>query len=404
MFQIVSNIYNRNVITSFSLEEFVQSMKNPDPFKKSQVDLARKIYKESVMKKDDPLYKSIKGALPCITFLNTFKDVVKNENIVESTGFIYFDIDDVVSIDLREFPFVVAYWKSLSNNGYGILIKCSNLSEDLLSNVNEMSEVLGIPLDKQASSKDRLNVMGYDLDIQYNPNYINYDFNSIKKVQLGNIYNTSFNRLSTECTVHEENYNKLRFSNLSDIIREYDFKGQPYVVFEEKLQYAEVFIPKNIFEGNRNKSMFIICSQIRGLNTWISQEYLLKVCDTINKDKFKPQLNFRELSEIVRKVYENKTPVVMLNKDRRIIFNPEVNLTKQERKVISGREVAKMKSNASLTKIIGFIDKWNTEEEGKLNYSKLAVKSGFSISTIKSKGILLRDLIKKVNNACEIKK
>ena len=61
MFQIVSNVFNRSIITSFSLDEYINTMKNPDFVRKSQVDLARETYKNSDLKKDDPLYKSIKN-------------------------------------------------------------------------------------------------------------------------------------------------------------------------------------------------------------------------------------------------------------------------------------------------------------------------------------------------------
>ncbi len=114
MFQIVSNIFNRIIITSLTLEEYISTMKNPDFVRKSQVDLARQTYKNSELKKDDPLYKSIKNSLPCITFLNTFNSSVINENIVKSTGFMYLDIDNIEHIDISKHSFVVSYWKSLS--------------------------------------------------------------------------------------------------------------------------------------------------------------------------------------------------------------------------------------------------------------------------------------------------
>lgn len=396
MFQIVSNIYNRNVITSLSVEEFVSAMKYPDFVKKSQVDLARKIYEESPLKKEDPTYKSIKGSLPCITFLNVFEGTVKNENIVGRTGFMYLDIDYVNYLDLSQFSFVVAYWKSLSNDGYGILIKCSNVSYDnLQDNIEEMSKVLGIQLDRKAVSKDRLNSLGYDLNIKYNNKYTNYEFNKKEKVSSTNI-NTSSNRLRVDDTIYDKEIGKIRFSNLKEIVDTYDFKGQDYVFLEEKLEYAEVFVPNNIFQGNRNSSMFVLCSQIRGLNTWISQESLFRVCNVINKDKFKPELNEKELDDIVRKVYENKNPLVMLNKTRRILYKDH--LSSAERKAINGREMGKFKKKVTTKKIFDCIDEWDFSLQGKINFEKIASKTGLGIATIKRRSTQIKPIITKLNN------
>lgn len=382
MFQIISNIYSRSIITAVSLDEFIHLMRNPDFVKKSQVDLAREIYKSSPLQKDDPAYKGIKNALPCITFLNVFDGSVVNANIVRPTGFMYLDIDGVESIDLSRFSFVVAYWKSLSNNGYGILIKCTNFS-DLSENLLEMSSVLGIPLDKGAVSRDRLNIIGYDSNIYYNSNYTNYDFKDTKKVSLA--YNILFPlRLQAKQPEYRSD-NKIRFSNLKDILEEYDFKGQDYIVLKEKIEYAEVFVPKKIFEGNRNKSMFVICSQIRGLNTWITKEGLFRVSSTINKDRFKPELPDRELNSIVSKVFDKETPVVMLNKTKRILFNPAAVKTGKERQEISRKQIGKYRSDITTGVILECVDNWDETEDGKMTLNKVAVKTGLGISTVKKR-------------------
>ena len=388
MFQIVSNVFNRSIITSLSLDEYINTMKNPDFVRKSQVDLARETYKNSELKKDDPLYKSIKNSLPCITFLNTFKDYVNNENIVDSTGFMYLDVDDVNDVNFSIYPFVVAYWKSLSNNGYGILIKCENVGE-LQDNVKELSLFFNLKLDKNAVSKDRLNVLGYDNDIYYNPNYTSYVFNNSEKVSLSYIkeYSIRLQQIDTKNEVGD-----IRFSNLKDLIKEYDFNGEPFIdLGENKLEYAEVFIPKSIFEGNRNKSMFVLCSQIRGFNAWISESMLFRVCNTINKDKFKPELSTQELSEIVKKVYSKENPVVMLNKTKRILFNPDYTLSKFDRQSMATKQIRAMEAIKNTSKIIKCVEDWDFEVNGKITQNKIAKMTGFGIATIKRR-------------SCEIKK
>ena len=399
MFQIVSNIFNRSIITSLTLEEYISTMKNPDFVRKSQVDLARQTYKNSELKKDDPLYKSIKNSLPCITFLNTFNSSVINENIVKSTGFMYLDIDNIEHIDISKHSFVVSYWKSLSNNGYGILIKCENTG-DLQKNIKELSDLFNIELDKNAVSKDRLNVLGYDTDIYYNNTYTSYVFNNSEIVSLSYIKESSnrLQQIDTKIGVED-----IRFSNLKDLIKEYDFDGEPFIdLGETKLEYAEVFVPRNIFEGNRNKSMFVLCSQIRGLNAWISESMLFRVCSTINKDKFKPELSVHELSEIVKKVHLKENPVVILNKTKRILFNPDYTLSKFDKQSMAIKQIRAVEATKNTAKIIKCIESWDFETYGKITQSKIARITGFGIATIKRRSIEIKKVFSILNeeNLC----
>lgn len=395
MFQIVSNIYNRSVIATITIDEFVNEVRSPGLATRYQINKAREVYSTSPEKKNDSLYKSIKNSLPCITFLNTFDKYVSNENIIKSTGYMYIDVDNIDFIDLKNHSFVVCYWKSLSNNGYGIVIKYDvNSVLDLQDCVSELSEVLGISLDKNAVSKDRLNVISYDENIYYNKNYTEYTFNNKKMVSNTYINTNLINRLQVIDTTYEEG--NLRFSNLEELIKSYDFDGNPFIdLGDNKLQYAEVFIPKEIFDGNRNKSMYVLCSQIRGLNPWITEDYLLKVCNTINKDKFKPQLDFRELVDIVRKVCSKKEPVVMLNKTKRILFNPDYVLTKKEKQSMTATQIRGVEAEKNTKKIITCLNSWDFERLGKISQSKLAKETGFGIATIKRRA-------KKINHIFEI--
>lgn len=396
MFQIVSNVYNRNVITSVTLEEFINEVKNPGLSTKCQIIKAREVYNNSPDKKDNTLYKSIKNSLPCITFLNSFTDYVSNENIKLATGFMYIDVDNVDFIDLSTYSFVVSYWKSLSNNGYGILIKYNlNTVVDLQKCVDELSNLFGFKLDKNAVSKDRLNVISFDTNIYYNPNYTEYTFKEEKELVSNTYINTNFiNRLQVIDTIYEKG--ELRFSNFQELLKNYDFNGEAFIdLGDNKLEYAEVFVPKEIFNGNRNKSMFVLCSQIRGLNPWVTEEHLYKICSTINKDKFIPQLDQKELLDIVRKVYSKKDPVVVLNKTKRILFNPDYILTKREKQVMTAKQIRGAEAEKNTVKIVTCLYKWDFERLGKISQSKVAKETGFGIATIKRRA-------KKINSIFEI--
>ena len=308
----------------------------------------------------------------------------------------YLDIDNISHIDLKRFNFVVAYWKSLSDNGYGILIKYKKQDNLILQDcIKELSDLFKIELDKNAVSVDRLNVISFDENIYYNKDYKEYVFSNKDKVVSDSYINTNFiNRLEVIDTIYEEG--KIRFSNFEELLKNYDFNGDAFIdLGENKLQYAEVFIPKEIFDGNRNKSMFVLCSQIRGLNPWVTQEHLFKICDTINKDKFKPALDQKELLEIVRKVYSKSQPVVILNKTKRILFNPDYILTKREKQVLTAKQIRSAEADKNTSKIITCLYNWDFDKLGKISQSKLAKETGFGIATIKRRA-------KKINNIFDI--
>lgn len=397
MFQVVSNIYQRGVVTSMTVEEYINSMKNPDFVRKSQVNLARSIYKNSAEKKNDLQYKNIKNSLPCITFLNTFNDYVSSDNLVSSTGYMYLDVDDISEINLSRYNFVVSYWKSLSNNGYGILIKYKKDNSIILQDcVKELSTIFNLKLDTNAVSIDRLNVMGYDTDIYYNPNYTEYSFNTNLEEVSNSYIIKSLNRLEAIDTDSGIEGN-LRYSNLQELEDSYNYEGKKYLVLEDKIAYAEIFIPKNIFEGNRNKSMFVICSQIRGLNVWISREQLYRLCNAINKDKFKPLLQAFELNQIVDKVFEKEVPVIMLNKTRRIVYNKDFKLTVEEKRAIAGEVVGKGISIATDKVIAETLKKWDVIVDGKPTYKRIAEKSKLGIATVKRRSKSLKIEFEKLN-------
>lgn len=69
-------------------------------------------------------------------------------------------------------------------------------------------------MDKNVVFKDRLNVIGYDYNIYYNCNYINYEFNKKEKVLFSNIIIIFFNRLWVDDIDYENEVGKIRFLNL----------------------------------------------------------------------------------------------------------------------------------------------------------------------------------------------
>src|SRR5690554_1487585 len=116
MFDLIPNYQVRDISGELSVEELVQTLKNPSIIQKKIVDMARKVGKHNYP------YDKIKGALPCFIPFYRHNNKVNKGTLKKSTNYIYIDIDEDVSFDPSQHNFVVACWKSLSGNGKGVLI------------------------------------------------------------------------------------------------------------------------------------------------------------------------------------------------------------------------------------------------------------------------------------------
>src|SRR5690606_22601959 len=209
-------------------------------------------------------YDKIKGALPCFIPFYRHNNKVNKGTLKKSTNYIYIDIDEDVSFDPSQHDFVVACWKSLSGNGKGVLISVDNMvprkkvTTEILKKIGfEVSNSMDINPDLGAVSLDRVNVIGYDEDVYYNPQHSsyalsnNYKEESVKKntKKLSSINKTpSFNRLRLDDTFSNDG---IRTSNLDDKIKDIVFGDNELVrdLGDDKIPYAHVFIPSKIDTG-----------------------------------------------------------------------------------------------------------------------------------------------------------
>ncbi len=166
-FNNVKNYKNRNVVGNFSsVKEVIEYIKSNDREEFERIQEARKQGKGS------KIYDKIKGTIPCIAINFTYNNnYINADNVSEPTGYMYIDIDeadfDIGSLDKTN---VVAYWRSLSNQGYTIILKVKGLDANCLKEqYSYVAEELDIPIDFGAISVDRLTVLSYDPDVFYNP-------------------------------------------------------------------------------------------------------------------------------------------------------------------------------------------------------------------------------------------
>ncbi|KIO50946.1 BT4734/BF3469 family protein [Flavobacterium hibernum] len=379
---------NSNVISSLPIHDILKTIKEGD-------SNLQTIHSLRQIGKANNLFDDIKiSKLPTYRFNFNFNQKATNNNIKASTGLIYIDVDAQTTITTNEY--VMASWKSISETGFGILVKVEGLTLENFSNTyNEVSELLGITTDIGAKKATQQTVLSYDPNLYYNESSLTYQVS--KKVSSSSIKEKRERCILLDDTFFNKDTDKLRFNNID----EYFNDDTPYVVFtENKEKICSPFIPRSIEEGNRNSTMFFILSQYALLNESKGEPFLRACANVINKN-IHPPLNEGELKGIIGSVIkkrEEQTLQPYLNKERRLLFNPNIKMDKKEKQKISGQEMGKIKRGQTEKEIYEVIENWDFETDGKITQKKVATKSGKSIVTIKRYWNNFKDYTVDLNN------
>lgn len=362
-----------------SIETIFETIKNGNEYL-SLIEKARQIGKGNIG------YDFIKtNQLPTFRFNFLFKDSAKNPNITAPTGLLFLDADNIETIPDNEYVF--AKWKSLSNLGFGILVKIDNLTQKNFADAyNQLSKVIGIATDNGARKPTQQTVLSFDNELYYNIDSKVYKYQETKKVSLGVKLKKEKEGIVVNDTFSEKHkYNSIIYDNISDY-----FTGEnaetPYLVFsDEKTKICKPFIPNTINEGSRNSTMFSFLSNISLLNPNCGKGLLTLFSYHIN-GRMKTKLSEYEVNKIIDNVLKMRKDgelQMYSNKERRILFNPNFEFTKKEKQQISGREVGKTRRDAKSSKIYEFLENWDFEKNGKITQKKVAVVANIPLSTIK---------------------
>lgn len=342
------------------------------------------------------------GVCPCVTYNFKYNKYKKNANMVGPTGILFIDIDDP-SFDpsVLDYSKVLACYKSFGGKGYSILARVEGLSNEtykptLLNVVDKLG--LSQFYDKGASKPTQFSVLSYDPDIFVN--YNSYIFpivypNINKTINIKkNIY---IDKKRKDYTPHGTFSGEMRTSNLSEHLDNIDFGTKKFIDLKDNpIQYAKLFLPTTIKSGVRHNTICTICSQAYGLNPYSTKQRLYNYTKEINEERCKPPLPTKEVLDIVTH-YHSKDPVLNLNKTKRILFDPSLNLTLADRQSISGSYLAEQKEKDNTRKIQQAVNNWDVKTQGKVTYAKVAEVAGVSLRSVKRRNEKIKPKMKKIN-------
>jgi len=330
-------------------------------------------------------YDTIKTTmLPTYRFNFMFKDSASNINITSPTGLIYLDMDD--DKDIPESEYIYASWKSLSNKGYGILVKVDNLTlTNFMEVYTQISELIGIESDVNARKATQQTVQSYDKNLYHNPNSKIFNYIENKKVSSLNILKKRGRCLDRDDTFLDKPIsNDIRYNNMDDYFIDSD---KSYIVFKEKKEpICAPYMPIRVDKGNRNSCLFYYFSQLAILNNTISKNYLRVLAESINIHVMKPKLSQKEINSIINSVLKKKeegTLEMFLNQERRIIFNPAYNMKHKQIMEIVNKELGQMTKEKTKAFIYAIVEDWDFIGNGKITQKKVATTIGKSLPTVK---------------------
>jgi len=384
------NIKKPKVKSLIEIEDFINKVKNGD-------DQILLINKAREYGKGHDTYNSIKtNLLPTYRFNFLFNQSASNKNITEPTGLIYIDIDK--DINMNHNNYIFAKWKSLSNLGYGVLVRVENLTLNNFKEVyQEISNLLNVETDIHAAKATQQTVLSYDPDIYYNSNSLVYAYKETKKVSSHTIKKEEKCMGRNDTFLNTSN-TKYRFNNIDDYFKEN--LSLPYIIFQdEKVKVCDPFVPFRVEKGKRNTTMYYCLSQYAMLNNHVSYQFLINCAKTFNSNMY-PRLEEKELGAIVNSILKKKKEnslEIYYNKERRILFNPSIKMTRKEKMLVVNKELGKLKSDVTESIIYELIEDWDFNKKGKIIQHKVAEELDISTSTVKRYWKSFKGYVKDLN-------
>lgn len=388
MFNRIESIIQRRITGNFSsLEELVNYIKSDQ---RAEIDFIRQARQFG---KGTDEYDTLKRSkIPCAIINFNHNQYVKTSTIIKPTGYLFLDVDEDDCLGNLDFSYVSAYWKSLSNKGYSFVVKVNGLHPDTLrDSYRYVGDLLDLPFDPNAISKDRLTVLSYDPNAYFSDQSVT--------IELPNPQSTHYNSKKYFLLGYDYNGDKIRYDNLDEMaIRSgIDIKYNDEGIFDfganDKLKYAKAIVPFHpVTKGKRNTFLSSFSHQLIALNPNTPNQELSRHIRAVNSSRVKPPLGAKEINHIINTKLKHRhllTPI--LNAERRFLYNPEFNLDATEKRRLVIKEVNKGRVENSKNKIRDAIVNWNYDSFSKITIKNLVIVTKMNKKTIQKYYKSIRD-------------
>ena len=370
-----------------SIDQYVDFIKNG--INETQVLTAR------CYGKGTKLYDNIKVNRLCVTHNFLFDKHKCDENIISSTGLLYYDVDTAIDIDSLDTSKIFIYHKSLGGVGSSIIIKANGITiNNFYESYKSIATELGIAdlVDVNAIKKTQSTVISYDPDV-FN-NLDSYVFTATEKLS----FSSNISSFLPFYLPRNDSFLNKKYRNTNASASDYVTIDKLYEVFPDGILTAKINIPRNIQIGNRTRVLMAIIQQMVSLNPNSTYEETLNRANGINHIFTLYPLADNVVEGIVKSIIkyrDNQTLNPILNKVRKVIFNADCKLSRQEKMDVVNKEVGAMRTQKTKQLIYDTIENWNKPE--KITGKKIAEEIDMGIATVNRHLKEFKDLINGYN-------
>jgi hypothetical protein len=380
---------------NIEVEDYLQLIKN-SPYS----ELIEQIRRKELDK------KTVKQTLPAVTWNFIFNKYKKDSNIIKSTGYLYYDIDNhdnLFNINLLNKNLVYSYYKSVGGNGYAIIVQVDNINIDNFETIYyEIAKMLNINefIDKNAAKKSQFNIISYDPDIYINSNSYIFDANDIINIEVNDIEvdnnssieysnnNSSIEYSNNNSSIEYSNNNSsIEYSNNNFIKLKYkveldNYNNEECIYIAEGKLYYECFIPfdnkkiREIKEGNRELIYSSYINNLILLNPQVERKQLYFVLSNLQNKYSISKLNDKELYNIIDYKLKNKDNLKPINsRMKKYWVNPQ--------SINKYNAYQNKRSDITTKKLYEFFGDIIYNINSKITYKTISEYTGLSEITIK---------------------
>jgi hypothetical protein len=391
--------------------------KNPDAHKIENIRALRK--------KDDKNYKTLKSKLPyitpnCMIRVRNLEGDKFDQNFIQFSQFLYFDID-IPNPEEYKTNFIERYGHqaaliciSSSGGGISVLFRVKNIITK--ENFTEIWDTVHRTIFPDENIDMKCRDIGRAMFISCDPAAF-YSYDNEIEVNLENTINVSDKKREKQSKPCKDFNNNLisPFSIiplnivLQELVTHTMVQVVNPIVDYKPAEYVEFFIPKIIKDGTKHDIYTSMIHTLCYLNPSIKKEYIFSYLLYINNRFARPKMEKREFVRLYNLVYDGikETGKAIVRKEIKYVhFNPEANLTKEDKIIISNMLNGFKRKNESIQKIIDA--RLELEQMGrKITQRSIAEFSGLSPKTIRThqRSTLtdMDEVVKMVNNSVPIK-
>lgn len=344
---------------------------------------------------DHSEYQKFKAEnIPCVNYNAIFSKYKVDKNVTSYTGLLYLDFDDPrFDISFLDTNKIFSYYKSLSGQAYGVLVKVDGLTKaNLKATAYSICTDLGVIeyLDTRCLKIGQSSVLSYDPDL-----FLNLESPTFKAVNLTPSPLT--NKIKKGYSKGKGG--KIRFNNLSD----YEEEGKDYVVdFDKGFEFVRCYIPFKTPKGKRNDVLLSYCNNLVWLNPFISKSECFNILVAVNVRAFDVPVEEERLHKVMDSIFrylEDGTLKPLISKrNRKVCFSSKVVIPRFTKLAICGAEWNSYRTNKVKESLKGIISNWDVNTQGKVTIAKIQQLKIIGRHSVDKYYKEFKDLVVKINN------